>query len=680
MTTVLNAPEFAAPFPSAVRPPTSIAAAALGAGLALWGTDVATALWYGSDGGSALYWAAAAAAVAGSMAGAVAAALCDVGRRFRDGGAAATAAFPALFVGLVSAPLVRETLVGRGAQQSVVLSTLRTYAWAILPAAAWAGLSTAIAVGRRAARSSAGRGAAAAACVAAVVGCGFFDAVVHADRYPAAHALSRLAAALAGAGAASLLLHPARVRVVWAALAVWTIFGLSGAVVDPLTAHPQARRAAFHDTSLLRLALLYLAPTPAPPSVSAAEALAAVASAPAPDPAALDRAFPGRRDLNVLFVTVDAWRGDALDAERAGEPVMPRLREFAAGASRFDEAWAAFPMTSQGFSGIFSGRHNPATDVGRAMTHERKWLSARTDTTLADLLLARGYRTEAVVGFPANLEGTVYGVLKKGMQHWNRDPRMRVPPITADHVAAAGLDALDREPERPFFLWVHFFEPHAPYEPLVERYGTSPRELYDAELHDVDAAVGRLLHGLEARGLGGRTAVALFGDHGEEFRTRGPQYHATAVTHTQLHVPLLLRVPGAAPARFRNPVSLIDVAPTVLSLLDVAGPWTHGRSLLPLLARGADDPQAPARPIYAELVGPEPHRNLLRYAVRLGDLKYERNDDLGTEGLFDLAHDHEEERNLIDERPADAARLRRLLDVERVRAALPPADADSRPR
>jgi hypothetical protein len=189
--------------PSRSTTSSHVVEAALGAGLGLWLTDVALSFRLSGEVGIAPWWAAAAAAlVAGSTTGAFLAALFAVGRRLRRGGVWSTAALPALAVGLAAAPLVRATLVGRGAQQSAVLSAVRSTSWAILPAAAWGALAAATAVARRIGSRPGRRAAVVLVGAAAVAACGAFDAFVHADRYPAAHLLSRLGAALAGAAAA----------------------------------------------------------------------------------------------------------------------------------------------------------------------------------------------------------------------------------------------------------------------------------------------------------------------------------------------------------------------------------------------------------------------------------------------------------------------------------------------
>jgi arylsulfatase A-like enzyme len=581
-------------------------------------------------------------------------------------------------IGAVSAEVAARTLIGRGVNESPKLTFLRDNATLVAyAAAALASLPSTWLVGLAIRRRGVGvvLGAAALFLVAA---CGVFDATVHADRYAAAHAFSRLCAALLGGGALVLLLRGRPRPRLRAIVAAGLCVALLGAAIDPLRTSSVGRVAAFRDTIALRLALSATsspeAPRPLDPEALAE--LAALSGETEPDERVLDEAFPSRREWNLLFLTIDAWRGDSLDRAYDGRLVMPRLRRYAEEATWFRAAWTPFPATSQAFASTFSGLESPATDVGRAMSERREFLHGRSDPVLPEILSRAGYRAEAIVGFPPRFVRDAFDHVRQGFGRWNDDPRLRVPPYDGQHVASATLRALDREPGTPFFIWAHFLDAHGPYRPLSHPYGDGDRERYDAELTFVDDQIARVLDGLDARGLTSNTVVVLFGDHGEQFGDRGPKYHGTALSEAQIHVPLIFRVPGAPPRRVRTPVSLVDVAPTILRLKGLPRPPMHGRSLLSILAGG--DEAADARPVYSELVGPEPGQDYLRFAVRDGRWKYRRNLNAGGEELVDLEEDPHEKRNLVAELPHEADRMRRLLDVVRTRAALPPIDRSAR--
>src|SRR5437867_2321839 len=157
----------------------------------------------------------------------------------------------------------------------------------------------------------------------------------------------------------------------------------------------------------------------------------------------------------------------------------------------------------------------------------------------------------------------------------------------------------------PFFLWVHYYDPHFPYEPPPKYAQLYAEEPYSGEVAAVDEAVGRLLDALEESGAAGRTAVLLTADHGEALGEHGEQTHAYFVYQSTLRVPLIATVPWlAAPTRrIGQAVSQVDLMPTALDLLGVAAvssSTVQGRSVVPLL----EGKQLPARPIIADCQAP----------------------------------------------------------------------------
>src|SRR5262249_38876979 len=143
---------------------------------------------------------------------------------------------------------------------------------------------------------------------------------------------------------------------------------------------------------------------------------------------------------------------------------------------------------------------------------------------------------------------------------------------------------LKRDPHQPFLLWVHLYDPHFPYtppEPYASRYHT---HLYDGEIAFADEQVGRLVAFLEAQGLYERSLVVLSGDHGEGLGEHGEKTHGFFIYNSTLHVPLLIKVPGARPRAVDDEVSLVDILPTLLQALNIPIPASvQGRSLLGLV-------------------------------------------------------------------------------------------------
>jgi len=385
---------------------------------------------------------------------------------------------------------------------------------------------------------------------------------------------------------------------------------------------------------------------------------------------------------NLLLVTLDTTRADRLGAYGYAAAETPNLDRLAAAGLRFDQAWSPAPLTLPAHATLLTGllpvEHGVRRNGDAALPDEVP--------TLATVLAGAGYRTAAFVG--AFVLDHRFG-LGRGFGHYDddveRDPR-RDQRLEAERPAGAVADAalawLDAAGagQQPFFLWVHLYDPHAPYrapEPFAGRHA----EPYDAELAYADAAVGRLLAALDERGLTSRTVVAVAGDHGEALGEHGESTHGVLLYEASLRVPLILRAPGVLPAgrQVATPVGLADVAPSLAGLLAV--PWPratpHGRDLSAALAGGGEPPPADlyAETRYPELFGWQPLA-----ALRRG--RYKLIQGVAPE-LYDLERDPGERHDLA----ADERRLARRLSeaLAAVAAAAPasdpaPVDAETRAR
>jgi arylsulfatase A-like enzyme len=237
-----------------------------------------------------------------------------------------------------------------------------------------------------------------------------------------------------------------------------------------------------------------------------------------------------------------------------------------------------------------------------------------------------------------------------------------------------------RDPERPFFLFVHYFDPHDPYVPprafaerfaLEEEPGSRGRAiaLYDAEVAYTDAQLGRLLVFLDERGLSEETLVVVTADHGEGLFDHGYLYHDVHLYEEAVRVPLVMRRPGLIPAgrSFAEPVALVDLLPTLLDLLglDAAPAGAQGLSLAPaLLGRGRLDP---GRPVFLERRRFETRQvggiavAGEKFALREGSWKYIEAPEEGTRELFHLGRDAQERENLVERESGYAAALAHQL-------------------
>jgi arylsulfatase A-like enzyme len=504
------------------------------------------------------------------------------------------------------------------------------------------------------------------------------DRLVYPVLYPAGHQLLWVAifAGVATIAAAVASARRPHTLVLGGVSLVLLACGLVVLVAKPLANAPVARAAAYRETLFLKRALTHLKPaSPLRPPEADPAIVEALRSARALDGALLDRTFPGRRRMNVLIVSIDAVRADRLESPRK---VTPNLDALAARGTWFQNAWTTYPFTLVAFASAFTGVYASATDHFRYRELDLFRSPWPLQPTLATVLGAEGWRTEAVVGFPRWVKETL--AREGGFQHFNAeaDPRAAEREMAAEEVASLAISALDRDPGKPFFLWVHFFDPHWPYEPPGPRpFGDSHAGRYDAELQYADRELGRLLDAMGSRDLLANTAIVVFSDHGEDLVEHD---HGTALNEIQIHVPILVVLPKAPPRRVSLAVDLTDLAPTVLDLVGVGRPdHFHGQSLLPcaLLDPASGGPFPPDL-AFCELGGarlPQPRQ----FAAREGKLKIIRHADSDTYALFDLAADPDERRDLSQESPDALARMKRVLDSLRAVATARPQEVSSRP-
>jgi arylsulfatase A-like enzyme/Flp pilus assembly protein TadD len=287
--------------------------------------------------------------------------------------------------------------------------------------------------------------------------------------------------------------------------------------------------------------------------------------------------------------------------------------------------------------------------------------------TLASLLHDQGYATGAVVA--AAVLDARFG-LNRGfdfyydhfefsrLQEANLDEMERPGGQVADQV----LDWLGSNYQKKFFLWMHLYDPHYPYNPPApydQEYASHP---YDGEIAFADAQVGRLLQFLKEKGLYQNTLIVLSGDHGEGLGEHGEKTHGFFIYNSTLHVPLIFKLPAGmskAGKTVTAPVSLADLLPSVLEALNLPVPGeVQGKSLLPLIAGKEADA---SRSLYAETFMPRLHFNWSELrGLQLGNFKFI---DAPKPELYDLAKDPGELQNLFAQKKAVGEELRAKLAV-----------------
>jgi len=387
---------------------------------------------------------------------------------------------------------------------------------------------------------------------------------------------------------------------------------------------------------------------------------------------------------NVVLITLDTTRADRMGFLGSRRGLTPHLDALAKQGVVFTRAYAHVPLTTASHATILTGtypQYNHVNDFGKPLGASLPYLP--------DILHHHGYRTAAFVGslILDPLDGLAPG-FDRGFDFYDAGYRLRrahedryqTVERRANQVIAHALAWLSHNPQRPFFLWIHLYDAHDPYDPpphYAQRYASFP---YDGEIAYVDAAVGHLFTVLRAQGLYDRALIAVMADHGEAFGEHGERTHGIFLYDETIHVPLLFKLPDESFAgeRISARAGLVDVTPTILSALGMQVPGAvQGESLLKLMrtqARGAAAAGNEAdRRIYAETDYPQ--RAFGWSPLRaLRDGKY-LFIEAPRQELYDQAADPKEVHNLAGNRPAVAGTLARNLDSFRARTSAAPSGA-----
>ena len=378
---------------------------------------------------------------------------------------------------------------------------------------------------------------------------------------------------------------------------------------------------------------------------------------------------------NLVFITIDALRADHLSSAGYARATTPRLDQLAASGVRFTQAFTSAPMTVPSLPQIFTAAVFPHAD---------------SPNLLSSLFAGGIRRTRAFIHNPF-LEYWLSIQARDGFDDFKGTNRR------ADKITDAAIKWVRSHKDERFALYLHYLDTHTPYRtpaptatefvdasyagPIGDRFGdtegassgkytgadrTRIIDLYDGSIRFVDTHIGRLLDFLATEKLLERTFVVVSADHGEELWEHGSFFHGQSLYDELLHVPLLMRFPGAEHAGgvVAEPVRSLDIVPTIADVLDLpAFPDFEGISLVPLAGGGTAAPRL-------NYVRSANVTYPYRFAVRSPAYKLIDTVNPWTSELYDLSADPGEHKNIVDE-PAAAATLGALRDaMSRFRARL----------
>jgi choline-sulfatase len=361
---------------------------------------------------------------------------------------------------------------------------------------------------------------------------------------------------------------------------------------------------------------------------------------------------------DVVLVTIDTLRADRVGAYGYAAAETPTIDRLAREGVLVEDAVVQVPQTRPSHASIFTGRY--PYEHGIRDNYSRPL--APGTPTIASILREHGWATGAFIGaYPVSRTSGLdqgFAVYDDPFAAGDDTTRQARTERRAKEVVDRALEWLAKPRSRPFFAWVHLFDPHAPYEPPAayrKRHASSP---YDGEVAYADAQVGRLVARLDESGARGRTLVVVTSDHGEGLGEHGEDEHMFFVYESTLEVPLVFSWPGRLPAgaRVRGQFRSIDLLATILDLVQVPAPPTSGASRATSLKAGGRIPgnESYAESLYAQLhFGYAPVRALRGDGWKLIDVPRPE--------LYRISDDPHEKRNLVDERASVAAAMRASL-------------------
>ncbi len=360
---------------------------------------------------------------------------------------------------------------------------------------------------------------------------------------------------------------------------------------------------------------------------------------------------------NVLLITIDTLRADHLGCYGYDQIKTPHIDKLANEGILFQHAYTPVPITLPSHASILTGAYPPFHGV----RNNGSFVLNEKSITIAQLLKNEGYQTAAVVG--AYVLDSRFG-LDKGFEFYDDEIDHQKDSIDqlyvereAEHVTQAAMKWLNQKGDAPFFLWVHYFDPHAMYvppSPFMMEYTGRP---YDGEIAYTDSQIGILLQYLHTEGELENTLVVLTADHGEGLGEHGEETHAIFLYDTTLHVPLIFYYPVAFPQskKISFLVRTIDIAPSILNLLQFRiPPSIQGETLTGLIFH-PESVQGDTLTLYCETYYPALNHGWSPLeGLRTDNWKYIQ---APTPELYHLSMDANEADNLYTSHSEDAERI-----------------------
>ena len=362
---------------------------------------------------------------------------------------------------------------------------------------------------------------------------------------------------------------------------------------------------------------------------------------------------------NILLVSIDTLRADRLGSYGFPQPTTPHIDALAAEGTLFRRAISSAPITLPSHSTMLTG----TTPLTHGVHDNDSSRLTQQNLTLAEILKGQGFATGAVVG--SSVLKRAFGLAQGFDSYDDGTPEVSrevlgYPERSAEEVSNAGIAFLEARGEEPFFLFLHYYDPHyeySPPEPFASRFPDDP---YAGEIAYTDAMLGRVMKALERLALTDSTLVIVTSDHGESFGEHGEIGHVFFIYQSTAHIPLIVRGPGLPRGEeIDDVVGSVDLVPTILGLLGIPIPESVEGVDLSGRLRGEEASPTGERVVYCESLTPSKLGCNPLFGLVSERWKYIHTT---RPELYDLAADPGEERNLVEQEPEVAAGLRAQLE------------------
>ena len=364
------------------------------------------------------------------------------------------------------------------------------------------------------------------------------------------------------------------------------------------------------------------------------------------------------RIRNVLLISIDTCRSDYLSCYGYKDQTTPHIDAVAAEGFLFDNAISPTPLTLPAHCTLLTGT-NPLYHAVHNNSHYRL---GDSHVTLAEILKDNGFATGAVVG--AIVLDSRYGLHQGFDDYYDRfdelDFELRIAERRGEEVNHDAFEWLEQHRDDRFFLFLHYYDPHAPYDPpapFAEKYQD---ELYVGDIAYTDDCIGKIVAKLKALDLYDSTLIIITSDHGEMLGEHGEKTHGFLIYQSVVRVPLIFKLPGTTESRrVKELVGLIDIVPTVCDLIGAKIPAAvKGRNVLANRQGGSDPDEG--REIYCESFIPSFYQASPLLGLVTPDWKYIH---AKRPELYNVTEDPNESRNLAEEQAERTLDMKKRLEL-----------------